>query len=105
MSERGGKEFDPILLKVFMKMMGRYPVGTILQFDNGELGLVTDTWEDSDKVGPKVVFLTPDSHGVLMRGKSMELGKGNPEDGKLRWNIVRAVHPQSCGIKPARFLF
>ena len=105
MSDRAGKDFDPILLKVFIKMMGRYPVGTILQFDNGELGLVTDTWEDSDKVGPKIVFLAPDSHGVLMPVRSLELGKGNAEGGTFKGNIFGAVHPQAYAINAARFLF
>ena len=37
-----GKEFDPIILKVFINMLGGYPLGTLLKLDTGELGLVVD---------------------------------------------------------------
>jgi hypothetical protein len=40
MLEGAGKEFDPILIKVFVNILGVYPVGTLLKLDTGELALV-----------------------------------------------------------------
>ena len=60
MLEGSGTDFDPILLKVFAKMMGTYPVGTLLQFDTGEMGLVADYSVDSEGGLPRIVLLEKD---------------------------------------------
>lgn len=38
--ERGGTEFDPLVVKAFSNLMGLYPVGCIVSLDTGELGSV-----------------------------------------------------------------
>jgi HD-GYP domain-containing protein (c-di-GMP phosphodiesterase class II) len=40
MLEQSGTSFDPVLLKVFINMLGAYPVGTLLKLDTGEIGIV-----------------------------------------------------------------
>ena len=40
MLEGAGKDFDPILIKIFINMLGVYPVGTLLRLDTGKLALV-----------------------------------------------------------------
>ena len=39
MLAQSGTSFDPILLKVFINMLGAFPVGTLLKLDTGEMGL------------------------------------------------------------------
>jgi len=57
MLDRAGTEFDPILLKAFINMMGIYPVGTVLQLDTGELGLVVESSKGPDQARPRVLLL------------------------------------------------
>jgi hypothetical protein len=35
-----GTFFDPLLVKLFVEMVGQYPPGTLLQFSNGDIGVV-----------------------------------------------------------------
>ena len=59
MSESAGKDFDPILLKAFINMLGVYPVGTLVELNTGEIGLVSENPEQSDGVHPLVTILIP----------------------------------------------
>jgi HD-GYP domain-containing protein (c-di-GMP phosphodiesterase class II) len=38
--ERGGTTFDPFVAKVFVQAMGFYPIGTLVEMDTGERGVV-----------------------------------------------------------------
>lgn len=38
MNGSAGKDFDPILLKAFINMIGIYPVGTLVELNTGEIG-------------------------------------------------------------------
>ncbi|MEF9475958.1 MAG: HD domain-containing protein, partial [Candidatus Mariimomonas ferrooxydans] len=38
--ERGGTQLDPALLKIFINMVGTYPLGSLVMLDTNELGLV-----------------------------------------------------------------
>lgn len=99
-----GKTFDPILLKVFINMIGVYPVGTLLQLDNKEMGLVIDTPEKADGSRPGVVLLVPDGQGGFKKDRVVSLAERDPRTGAFRRNIVRSLHPSSYGIQPAEFL-
>mgnify|MGYP001765210720 CR=1 FL=1 len=35
-----GSVYDPVVGKVFLRMMGAYPVGSVVQLDSGELAVV-----------------------------------------------------------------
>ncbi len=50
MSESAGKDFDPILLKAFINMIGVYPIGTLVELNTGEIGLVSENPENRDGV-------------------------------------------------------
>jgi HD-GYP domain-containing protein (c-di-GMP phosphodiesterase class II) len=43
MFDRAGKDYDPILIKVFINIMGVYPVGTLMKLDNDKLALVVSS--------------------------------------------------------------
>lgn len=47
--EKAGTEFDPVLVKFFVSMMGIYPIGSMVVLDSGEVGIVIEP------------------HGVLLR--------------------------------------
>jgi hypothetical protein len=84
MLKGSGKDFDPILLKVFINILGVYPVGTLLKLDTGELGLVVDCQKNG--------------------GKFVQLSAKHPETGSFKRNIVRSFHPSSFGLQPADFI-
>jgi len=116
MLEGAGKDFDPIILKVFINMLGVYPVGTLLKLDKG-VGLVTippdeaATSEEEKKssngfngIRPWVILLASDGKGGIKKGKEVNLAERDPSTGKFLRNIVASLSPSEFGIQPAEFI-
>ncbi len=98
-----GKSFDPLLLKSFINVMGIYPVGSIVELDGGEIGLVMEYPSEDDKSLPLVMLLKDDGKGSLTRGKMIDLAaQGLNEDLPPR-KIVKGIHPSRLGIQPSQF--
>jgi len=105
MLKDSGTMFDPILLKVFINMLGVYPIGTVLVFENAELGLVAHAPdEDVDPGALWALLLEKDENGDFRKGSYINLGMWNPEVGKFNRPIQKTLHPADLGIQPAEFL-
>jgi HD-GYP domain-containing protein (c-di-GMP phosphodiesterase class II) len=104
MLEKSGKDFDPILLKVFINMLGVYPVGTLLKLDTGEKGLVVSSADDENKTRPLVVLLIRDNQGNYTKGEIVDLAEQKSGTGEFTRNIVNTCHPSTYGIQPAEFI-
>jgi len=105
MLQRTGTDFDPILLKVFAIMMGTYPVGSLLELDTGERGLVVDYPMNSGGTRPRIVLLEKDEYGGLRPGDLVDLAEKITGTGAYRRKVARSLNAASCGIQPANFLF
>ncbi|MBP1710082.1 MAG: metal dependent phosphohydrolase, partial [Deltaproteobacteria bacterium] len=101
-SERGQK-FDPILLKSFIRMMGIYPVGSMVELSDGNFALVMDYPEESRNDLPLVLLLVDDGKGNLIRGDMVYLADQVTKAGSLSLNIVRGIEPTHFGIQAAEF--
>ncbi|TXT40540.1 MAG: metal dependent phosphohydrolase [Comamonadaceae bacterium] len=77
-------KFDPNLLKVFIRCMGVYPPGTIVQLSNGALGMVT-TVNTSKPMKPTVMVYNADAPKAM----SMYLDL----DVESEINIAKAIRP------------
>lgn len=104
MMEGAGQEFDPILLKVFVNMLGVFPTGTLLALDTGEMGLVMENAGEGMMARPRILILVPDEKGGFRKGKTASLAERDPHTGAFCRNIVKTFHPASYGIQPAEFL-
>ncbi|MDP2735582.1 MAG: HD-GYP domain-containing protein, partial [bacterium] len=104
MQEGAGKDFDPLLLKVFIQMLGVYPVGTLLVLDTGEMGLVTGVVEEGEVGRPRMVLLKEAGKGAYRKGEAVNLSERDPQTGAFRRNITNSLHPSAFGIQPADFL-
>lgn len=103
MLKGAGKDFDPILIKVFINMLGVYPIGTLLKLDTGEMGLVEETREEAHR--PRVMLLNSDGKGGFGTGAKVNLNDKDPESGQYRRNIIQSYHPSAFNIQPADFIF
>jgi HD-GYP domain-containing protein (c-di-GMP phosphodiesterase class II) len=82
--ENAGKHVDPILLKIFIKMTGVYPIGTLVVLDTRELGIVYRGNPDyPDR--PVIVLL------VDHNGKKVEKGLIDLSDKGLDGNYRRTI--------------
>ncbi len=104
MIKRAGKDFDPIIVKVFIKTLGVYPVGTLIQLDKGGAALVMDSPRNKDTRRPWVVLLKSDGRGGIKKGEVVNLADRNPETGKYRRDIVRTLQPSAYLIQPLDYL-
>jgi hypothetical protein len=104
MLEGTGKDFDPILLKVFINMLGAYPVGTLLQLDTGERGLVASSAGDENKARPRIVLLESNDQGGYKKGKFVDLLERDQKTGAFVRNIVSSHHPLNYGIQAAEYI-
>jgi HD-GYP domain-containing protein (c-di-GMP phosphodiesterase class II) len=98
-----GEDFDPILLKTFIHMMGLYPVGTVVKLHTGELGLVVDYPNEDERTRPEILLLEDDGQGGTRSGKTVNLGERDEESGSYLRNIVECYHPIKLGIQPSQF--
>jgi HD-GYP domain-containing protein (c-di-GMP phosphodiesterase class II) len=104
MMQGSGTDYDPVLLKVFAIMMGTYPVGSLLELDTGEMGVVLDYPMQTGGSLPRVILLERDEQGTINRGKVVSLAEKELESGAYRRNIVKSLNPAFYGIQPSAFI-
>ena len=103
MLQGSGTVFDPILLKVFINMLGVYPIGTLLELDGGELALVSKRPTSDDIARPWVVLLKSDGNSGYQRGEEIDLANKDTT-GEYRRKIMASMNPTTYNIQPAEIL-
>ncbi|TET44254.1 HD-GYP domain-containing protein [candidate division TA06 bacterium] len=103
-AERSGTQFDPLLAKVFVEMLGVFPVGSLVLLDTEEFAIVwRANQEPSSALRPKVKIIT-DSKGNFVE-PHIESLTARTEDGKgFARTIVKALDPQEYGIDVTSYL-
>ena len=104
MLERSGKDFDPALVKVFINMLGIFPLGTLVLLDTNEMGIVTKIHEDSELIDRPEVCLVYYSEGEYRRGKVVDMAETDETTGKYKWTIMKTLDPNEYNINVAEFL-
>ncbi len=99
MKENKGTEFDPIIFKVFLNMMGQYPVGTLVLLNSGEIGLVTEANPYlSQLLQPKVKIIA-DENGNKIDGNIIDLVERDQHTDKPKRTIVKSLDPEKYDIQ------
>ena len=104
MSESAGKDFDPILLKAFINMLGVYPVGTLVELNTGEIGLVSENPEQSDGAHPLVTILIPKDGQGYTRGETVDLSERETSGDSYKRSVSKTFNPALFGIQPSEFI-
>lgn len=104
MLDGAGTDFDPILIKIFINMLGVYPIGSLLEIDTGELALVMDNETTLDETRPLVVLLAENGNGGYATVGVADLAERDAQSGAFLRTIVKSIHPSTLGIQPAEFL-
>jgi putative nucleotidyltransferase with HDIG domain len=69
MLEKAGKDFDPALVKVFINMVGIFPLGTLVSLNTNEMGIVIQIQEDPELIDRPKVCLLHYSDGEYRKGR------------------------------------
>jgi len=98
-----GSAFSPLVLKAFVRMMGLYPLGTLLELDTGEIALVSRPPAGGEPNQLWALLLEEDGRGGFSPGEEVNLGDPDGSEHSGR-KIVGSAHPSARNIQPARFL-
>ncbi|MBW1764157.1 MAG: hypothetical protein JRJ23_05355, partial [Deltaproteobacteria bacterium] len=105
MFDRAGKAFDPLLIKVFINILGVYPVGTLLKLDNGELALVVSSPSREFSKRPLVCVLEKENEGSYRKKEIINLDERDTESGNYVREVIETYHPSAFGIQPVQHIF
>ncbi len=102
MSQQDGTAFNRTLLRRFVNLMGLYPVGTLVQLNTGEVGVVTQTHPE-DPFRPQVKLIM-DSQGEKLETPLLTNTWDRDVRGEFPRAVVEAVDSQKVGIDPLGYL-
>jgi len=103
--EGSGRDFDPILVKVFINMLGVYPVGTLLELDSGDMALVVGLSKKKGERRPLACIMEQDPDGIYQKGKAIDLAELDSKTGNHVREIIETHHPATFGIQPVQHTF
>ena len=104
MLERAGKDFDPALVKVFINMIGIFPIGTMVLLNTNEMGIVLQTQEDPDLIDRPRVCLLQYSDGEYRKGEMVDLREMDDESRTFKRSIVKTLDPNEYNLNVAELL-
>jgi putative nucleotidyltransferase with HDIG domain len=104
MIERSGKDFDPALVKVFINMVGIFPLGTLVLLDTNELGIVVQIHEDTELIDRPKATLLYYSNGEYRKGSVVDLREMDETTSQFKRSIVRTLDPNEYNINVSEYL-
>ena len=98
MMEHIGTEFNQVILKAFVNMMGAYPIGTVVHLDTGEVGIVFNTNPDARHILRPRIKLITDREGNRVDGEMADLSEKDPATDRFARTILRPLDPDKYAI-------
>jgi HD-GYP domain-containing protein (c-di-GMP phosphodiesterase class II) len=97
-------EFNPIFAQRFIQCLGIYPIGTTVQLDTSEIGIVLTV--NHDKIlRPKVLLICRDERRRLPAPLEVDLTEpAAPGSPRFKRTIAKPVDPSQFGIEVDLFL-
>jgi len=95
------RDFGEDLMQEFIRCIGIYPIGSLVELNTGALGIVMSSNPDS-RLKP-VVMLVRDREGRPYRRRPLlNLAAPGIHDGSFSWKVERVVDCKDYDIDPAR---
>jgi HD-GYP domain-containing protein (c-di-GMP phosphodiesterase class II) len=97
-----GTQFAPELVEQFIQCMGIYPIGSVVELDNGAVGVVV-ALNRKRRLKPRVAIARSPDGSPVEPGRLMNLLHDKDESGQMV-AIERVVEPEAANIDPFRYL-
>jgi putative nucleotidyltransferase with HDIG domain len=94
--------FDPLLLKIFIGLVGIYPLGSLVLLNTHELGIVYKSNHDPRWLDRPIVLLVDRDAGGSATKKLIDLTDADSA-GNYRWNITKTLDPYKYHIDIAKY--
>jgi HD-GYP domain-containing protein (c-di-GMP phosphodiesterase class II) len=103
MLDQSGSEFNPVILKAFVNLMGAFPIGSLVALSTGELGIVFElNPEPKFQLRPSVKLIT-DKSGNKVDGEIVDLTETDPATGRYLRTILSPLNPHDYGVEIADY--
>ena len=99
MLEQAATEFNPVILKAFINLMGAFPIGSLVALTTGELAIVFELNPDPKLVLRPSVKLITDAAGNKIDGDVVDLSERDPATGRFSRTIAKALNPADYGVE------
>jgi len=103
MVEKGGLDFDPALLRIFINMVGVYPIGSLVALDTNELAVVIETNPDPTLLHRPRVKLVTDRERNAIDGDIIDLSDFDAETHEYARTIITSLDAHAYGVDVSRF--
>jgi hypothetical protein len=90
-----GTAFDPRLVRSFVRLLGLFPVGSLVKLSSGEVGVVVRNHEKL--LARPLVRVILDTKGNESDSMEVDLAERAPDD-SFRTSVVRSIDPAELGI-------
>jgi HD-GYP domain-containing protein (c-di-GMP phosphodiesterase class II) len=97
-----GRGYDPSLIIKFIECIGIFPIGTVVEMHNGEVGLVVQT-HPRFKLKPRVRLLL-NGKGVPMEPRIVDLAADARDAAGQPYRVRSAHNPKRFGIDLKQFI-
>lgn len=99
MAGKSGQDFDPLLLKAFIAMLGTFPVGSLVALDDGKIGLVVESNPGPGLASRPKIRLVADAEGRKTFGPILDLADRTLDGGRYKRTIALALDADAYGIR------
>ena len=103
MLENIGTEFNPVILKTFVQMMGVFPIGSTVLLNTGEIGLVVENNQETKFMLRPRVKIIVDAQGHKVDGEVVDLTEVDLETRKYKRTVVKEINPEDYDLKVADY--
>jgi putative nucleotidyltransferase with HDIG domain len=102
MYEWRGSLFEPTMVEKFIQCMGIYPIGSVVELNSGEIGVVA-ALNRSQRLKPRVVLVQHADKTLNSQTPLISLVNRRTSDGRF-YEVERVLEPTVCGIDASRYL-
>jgi len=103
MKAKSGEEFDPVLLKAFVNMIGAYPIGSLVVLNTGEIGIVFEANpHPAFHLRPKVKIIA-DLQGRKFEGVVVDLTEIDAGTAAFKRTIIKPLDAEKYGVRVADY--
>lgn len=92
-------KYDGDLVEAFIRCMGVYPVGTVVEMHSGEVGIVISN-SDRFKLNPSVVMILNHKKRRFEKSHIVDTAELKDENGSFKLNIKRALNAGNYDVHP-----
>ncbi len=104
-ARQAGTRFDPMLTKLFLASVGKYPPGSLVELNTGEVAVVYGAGEGDHPMSRPRVVLVKDYMGNRLTPRIVDLHDQIPGRKAFKRSIVRPLDPAQHDVTPSGYLF